>query len=409
MRGRRHSLLRLLALLGALACAAALMLLLEIRPPLPPLPRSLSSPITLALVRGSLEVAAWGVSVALAALLLVHSLRVVLSRSPRQPPRALRRGAAPTPRRRSIGQARVAAGAAEGGFPPPFPLVLRTRTDLEHTPPPSRERVLAATAQGVQIAEPAPVRTAPAPPMEELSPPSIALLGPIKIAPWKRGPRGLRSQTQQLLAYLALHAEGATTDELVALLWPDLDDKKARKRLWRSVSEARAHLGQIILRADERYLLDREAITVDLDRFEELIAKADAERGIDRQHLLERALAPVRGQPLAGTDYAWAAGDIRRLRAMVVDRLEELGYLRLEDGNPTGALAVAEQAIALDANNEAAHRLGMHAESVLGLRQAIVDRYEQLSRELDERFGLEPEHETRVLYRRLLSQDPEEQ
>jgi hypothetical protein len=50
----------------------------------------------------------------------------------------------------------------------------------------------------------------------------------------------------------------------------------------------------------------------------------------------------------------------------------------------------------------------MHAESVLGLRQAIVGRYEPLCQELDTRFGLEPEHETRVLYRRLLSQDGRE-
>ena len=48
----------------------------------------------------------------------------------------------------------------------------------------------------------------------------------------------------------------------------------------------------------------------------------------------------------------------------------------------------------------------MHAESVLGLRQAIVGRYERLCQELDTRFGLEPEHETRVLYRRLLSHRP---
>jgi Bacterial transcriptional activator domain len=57
---------------------------------------------------------------------------------------------------------------------------------------------------------------------------------------------------------------------------------------------------------------------------------------------------------------------------------------------------------------EAAHQVAMHAESVLGHRQAIVGRYEPLCQELDTRFGLEPEHETRVLYRRLLSQDGRE-
>jgi DNA-binding SARP family transcriptional activator len=48
----------------------------------------------------------------------------------------------------------------------------------------------------------------------------------------------------------------------------------------------------------------------------------------------------------------------------------------------------------------------MRAESALGLRDAVVERYERLRAELEQRFGLEPEQETRVLYRRLLSQDP---
>ena len=47
----------------------------------------------------------------------------------------------------------------------------------------------------------------------------------------------------------------------------------------------------------------------------------------------------------------------------------------------------------------------MQAESALGLRQAISARYQQLRERLDARFGLEPERETRLLHRRLLSQD----
>src|SRR5262249_46084147 len=138
--------------------------------------------------------------------------------------------------------------------------------------------------------------------------------------------------------------------------------------------------------------------------FEALLAAADSE-GADRQALLEQALALVRGQPLAGSDYPWATGEIRRLRATIVDRLQELGYLRLDGGDPTGALAAGEQGLALDPLNEGAHRVAMQAEAALGLRQAITARYEQLRERLDARFGLEPERETRLLHRRLLSQD----
>jgi DNA-binding SARP family transcriptional activator len=226
----------------------------------------------------------------------------------------------------------------------------------------------------------------------------------VAIAPQAPRSRPRRLQVQQLLVYLALHRQGATTDELTASLWPDLDHEKARKRLWGSISDARAQVGEVILRDDDRYRLDRAAVAIDLDEFESLVAEADSENGA-RRRLLERALLLVRGDPLAGSDYLWALGETRRLRATVIERLAELGHIRLDDGEPAGALAAAEQAIALDAFNEPAHRLAMKAEGVLGLRQAIAERYQQLARELDTRFGLEPERDTRLLYRTLLSQD----
>ena len=239
----------------------------------------------------------------------------------------------------------------------------------------------------------------------ELAPPSIALLGQLKIAAAKRRRRGLRSQTQELLAYLALHPEGATTELLVAALCPDEDRDKARERVWRALSEARSHLGEVLLREGDRYLLDRQIVAVDLDLFDALLAQANSEGNVDHEELLEQALALIRGQPLAGTDYPWATGDVHHLRARIVGVLEEFGHECLAAGNPTGALAAAEQAIELDAYNESVHRLAMNAEAVLGLRQAVVERYERLCQELETGFGLEPERETRLLYRRLLSQD----
>jgi DNA-binding SARP family transcriptional activator len=244
----------------------------------------------------------------------------------------------------------------------------------------------------------------PPPAKAEPARPSISLLGPVTIAPLTPRSRSRRSHAEPLLIYLALHREGATADELTANLWPAVDNDKARKRLWGSISDARAHLGDVIQRADDRYRLDRDAVAIDIDAFESLLAKADREPGTRRQ-LLQRALRLVRGEPLAGSDYPWALGEIRRLRATIIDRLTALGQLRLDDGDPAGALGAAEQAIALDPFNEPTHRLAMKAEGVLGLRQAIAERYDQLARELDSRFGLEPERETRVLYRTLLSQD----
>jgi DNA-binding SARP family transcriptional activator len=90
----------------------------------------------------------------------------------------------------------------------------------------------------------------------------------------------------------------------------------------------------------------------------------------------------------------------------MVDLLERVGSLRLASGNATAALAASERAIELDPLNEAGYRLAMHAEGALGLREAIIERYERLVHHLDERLGLQPDRETRRLYHQLLSQDP---
>jgi DNA-binding SARP family transcriptional activator len=234
---------------------------------------------------------------------------------------------------------------------------------------------------------------------------AIALLGPVKFTPSKRRGRGLRSKTREFLVYLALRREGATTDELAAAIWPDVDDPEAaRRHVWRSASEARSQVGDAVMHVGDRYVLDQRRVDVDLDRFGALLAEAAAGGVADRERLLERACALVRGEPLSGTDYAWAAGETRHLRAVVAGLFQQLGELRLRS-DPAAALACAEEAIALDPYAEPAQRLAMQAEAVLGLREAIIERYEGLRRELDANLGLEPERETRQLYRHLLSQD----
>ncbi len=327
-------------------------------------------------------VATWLLSGLVLFLFLGRSLRVLLARDRRPPPEALRLGPMLTRRGTPLARARVALASAQTALSPPFELIPRPRSSIGNRRQGARTQTVPSESR-----------------------PAITVLGPLRIAATKPHRRRLRSRTQELLAYLVLHREGATTDELVALLWPDIDIDNARARVHRAVSEARSQLGDAIVRAGERYVLDRNAVAIDLDEFENLLAQANARTDVDRERLLERALAYVRGHPLAGADYPWAAGDVHHLRAKVIELLHDLGNLRLERDSATGALAAAEQALALDAYDESAHRLAMRAESALRLRKAVVARYERLCEELDTQFGLEPERETRMLYRRLLSQD----
>jgi DNA-binding SARP family transcriptional activator len=79
-----------------------------------------------------------------------------------------------------------------------------------------------------------------------------------------------------------------------------------------------------------------------------------------------------------------------------------LARAKLIAGDGRGVLEVAERGSDLDELNETFVRLALEGEGMLGLRDALADRYEQFRQLLDDRLGLEPERETRMLYLRLL-------
>lgn len=379
-----------LARLGALpaiaASGAGLALLARYRPGLPDLPDSLSSPVTTIQLQQLAVVALWVLSALLLLVYLVRSIVALVAPASERPPATAHLYAA-TPRRRASAQVGF-TGSSQPTFAPPFPLIPRGGS---HPIDRHRDRQ--------ERRDQEPIRGGRRPAA------SIALLGPVEITTAEPRSRGLRSKTQHLLVYLALHRNGETTDELAAAVLPGITDDRAKGRIWRAISEVRSELGDVITRTGDHYVLNRAAVAIDIDEFDLLTAQAKAERGRSREQLLERALALVRGQPLAGTDYPWAAADTRHLCANVIDLLHELGELRLAQGNPSGALAAAERALTFESDNESAQRLAMRAESALGLREALAKRYERLRRRLERRFGLEPEQETRSLYRHLLGQD----
>ena len=211
-----------------------------------------------------------------------------------------------------------------------------------------------------------------------------------------------RVPTRELIAYLALHPKGASRDELTDALWPAQDPKKTRTRLWESASDARAALGDAWIVEGERYRLDRSKVRIDLDQLDQLLTSPEPDT---EPQALEAALELWRGEPLQGSDYSWADGHIHRLRATLIGLLERAGNTRLEHGDASGALELAEQAIALDQFHEASWRLALQADYALGLRESITRRYDDLAHALDEQLGLQPTRETRVMYRQLLGQD----
>jgi DNA-binding SARP family transcriptional activator len=397
MSARVPSARRLRALLGGILTLLGIVLLATLRPSVPDLPRSISEPLTLTEFEGLTRLLAWLALLALGLLLLRRALGTA-TRAPSRPSRAASALAArlkstrPSARRPSSGLLRPPG--AWGTEQPVLRLIAAAETVA--TAPERPASVPTSSGGRSAFAESEPQATAQL---------AISILGPLRIEDGTRRRRRLRASAKELIAYLALHPHGATRDELLEALWPADDPHRSEQRFWQAGSDARKLLGDTLQRDRDHYRLDRSNIRLDIDELERLLAQAD--RASDQQaqrDLLERALTLVHGEPLAGCDYPWADGEVRRLRAVLVEMFERVGRARLAGGGARDALEVAERGLAVDGLNEALWRLALEAEGELGLREALEARYGRLQEILDARLGLEPAKETRALYLRLLSQ-----
>lgn len=349
----------------ALAAVAGLCL---ITPALPHLSGSLTSPITVSEVEQVVICLAWLLAACLAVVVLIGALRSFTPTARRVPGILPSRG--PSSAQRAVGRR-----AQPGRY-------------ILTIPAPTAESPTTPNSSSTPVPQPADTRI---PADGDSRTISIALLGPLAID-------GLNRRIK-----LALHPKGASRDELIEAIWPAQDPARTRPRFWQSVTEARKAIGDAWLHQADRYQLDRSKVRVDLDDLDRLLTATssdDADPGAP-----ERALALWRGEPLEGSDYLWADGEIRSLRATLLDLLERVGRVRLARGDAHGALQMAEQAIALDTLHEPSWRLALQAEHALGLRESITRRYDELTRSLDEQLGLEPARETRVIYRQLLGQN----
>jgi DNA-binding SARP family transcriptional activator len=381
MSPRRDRALAVGRILRALPIAVTAAILWVLRPALPALHGSLVAPVTVEQLEGLLVFVGW--LALLVAVLLAARWPGGARRNARHATSlANARRGRPTATRAGLTGRRGSAGALALTVVPPSEE--HTETAVEAMPVASEAPAVASSSRpGVRI----------------------SLLGSFSIDSPDGERRSVRSSTRQVLAYLALRPRGASRDELTEAIWPGEDPRRTRQRLWQSTSEARKLIGDAFVSRRGHYSLDRTKIAVDAGELEVLPAAANtATTPLAERQALERGLHLLRGEPLAGWDHVWADSDAARLRATQAALLERLGRARLATGDSRGALDAADQGLERDSLNEALWRLAMQAETELGLRESVGRRYERLRALLDDQLGLEPETETRSLYRDLLGQ-----
>jgi len=215
-----------------------------------------------------------------------------------------------------------------------------------------------------------------------------------------------------LLAYLAITDRAHRRGSLASLLWPESDPARAQSSLTYTLSLLRRTLagGWLVVDRETIGLDGSEKQAVDVVRFRDLLAQCER-RGHDVGEaypeclpLLEEAAALAQGDFMAGfalPDSAqfieWQAQEARALRRELVGALQRLAEGYAARGEPERAIAHATRWVALNALNEAAHRILMRLYAGSGRDSAALQQYEACERALMSELGVSPSAETREL------------
>ena len=202
----------------------------------------------------------------------------------------------------------------------------------------------------------------------------VSVLGPVRITAGGRDVRGGLRKARELVAYLAVHPQGVTGEQISADLWPESAPRYAASQRKLTLRKAREMLRTaaglpaplFITRAGDRYRLDPALIDADLWQFDAALDHAQAATGGEGQLAALRQAAALYQGPLAeGAGYEWAEGHAEPVRRRAVDALARIAAI-LQPGHPEEALAVLETALTHDPYNEALYQEIMGIQARLG-------------------------------------------
>jgi len=193
----------------------------------------------------------------------------------------------------------------------------------------------------------------------------IRILGPADVRGAARPFDRARAWTLELVAYLAMHPGGVTTDQWSTALWPER--MMAPSSLHSTASAARRTLGVAstgvdhLPRSHGRLALG-ETVKTDWDHFVGLASAEDPESW-------RAALELVRGRPFDGLrspDWALLEGIEASIEAGVVDLACRLAEASLTQRDPSVAERAARQALRVSPYDERLFRILMRAADMAG-------------------------------------------
>jgi DNA-binding SARP family transcriptional activator/ActR/RegA family two-component response regulator len=227
------------------------------------------------------------------------------------------------------------------------------------------------------------------------------------------GPRDLGGRKPKLLLEILLLADGhpVPRERLASLLWERNPPRNVPGTIDTYVSVLRRTLGrhrELLVTEHAAYRLLRPELRVDLDRFDELTARAaGCEHETEQRELLAEALALANGDVLEDEPYAhWLQDTRAHYRRRVLDIRMAAGTVALSLGDASAARRHGERVRADDPLDERAYRLVMVAHQLAGVRSAALEAYERCREILVEELGTDPSQATQDLHQAILRGRP---
>ncbi|AYF26723.1 hypothetical protein CSH63_04445 [Micromonospora tulbaghiae] len=180
-----------------------------------------------------------------------------------------------------------------------------------------------------------------------------------------------RSAALQILVFLAVHPDGATTTQLVHALWPGLPAHTVTGRLYTTLSDLRSTIratsaDQVVVHTEDRYHLDPRT-DVDLWRLQ---AAAHHSATTDAPGSWQAVIDAYRGDLAAGHTWPWIDPPREATRRLVLDAHTTAAAAQTD---PHERLRLFQAAIRIDPYNQQLHQLAADQLNALGDSAAAAD------------------------------------
>jgi DNA-binding SARP family transcriptional activator len=197
-----------------------------------------------------------------------------------------------------------------------------------------------------------------------------------------------------LLAYLALHPDGARRDSVVAMFWPELDTGHARGALRQSLRFLRRELGDGILNghSDEAIAFEPRTVWCDVVAFEQACKAGHVAQALElyRGGFLDGCFVSGGSQELE----RWITAERTRLGQLAGRAAADLMAHAEREGDLPTAVQAARQAIALDLDDESALARLIALLDRSGDRAGALSAFETFRRRLEKEYDATPSPET---------------